>query len=84
MLIPNFGCTSPYSISNRKIALKTNVKYGKLNKTALIRKIQEGEENFSCFATAYEDVSYQKQCLWRTDCFALARKTAAQNREIGS
>jgi len=61
----------------RKIALKINVKYGKLNKTALIRKIQEGEENFSCFATAHEDVCDQKQCLWRTDCFALARKAAA-------
>ncbi len=54
----------------QKIARSSGVKPGKLNKTALIRAIQQGEGNFDCFATARNGYCDQTACLWRDDCFA--------------
>ena len=51
----------------KKKAQNMGLKAGKLNKSALIKKIQEVEGNFSCFQTAngYCD---QEGCCWRDDC----------------
>ncbi|KAF0192970.1 MAG: hypothetical protein FD165_73 [Gammaproteobacteria bacterium] len=52
----------------QKIARSTGVKAGKLDKTALIRAIQQGEGNFDCFGTAHSGYCDQTACLWREDC----------------
>lgn len=44
-------------------------------KVELVRAIQTGEGNFPCFATATAGSCDQEQCLWRSDCFKLARST---------
>lgn len=58
----------------RKIAQKHGIKTSKLNKTALVRKIQTSEGNFDCFASASSSDCDQPECIWQTDCLALAKK----------
>lgn len=58
----------------RQLAIDHGIKPGRLDKTHLIREIQHQEGNFDCFATAYDNVCDQSNCLWRKDCFALARR----------
>jgi len=58
----------------RKIATKLGIKTTKLNKTALVRKIQTSEGNFDCFATASSNYCDQPDCVWRTDCLKLAKQ----------
>ncbi|MFZ5592779.1 MAG: SAP domain-containing protein [Pseudomonadota bacterium] len=55
----------------RNLGLTPPVTQGK---THLIRDIQRQEGNFDCFATAYDGQCDQVNCLWRADCFALAKK----------
>lgn len=57
----------------RSIAKSHNINARKLSKTELIKYIQIGEGNFDCFATAYEGMCDQVNCLWREDCFVAAR-----------
>lgn len=57
----------------RSIAKSHRINAGKLSKTELIKSIQIGEGNFDCFATAYDGVCDQMNCLWRKDCFAAAK-----------
>lgn len=56
----------------RSIAKSHGIKLNKLSKTELIKSIQTDEGNFDCFATAYDGVCDQMNCLWREDCFAAA------------
>ena len=52
----------------REIARTRGVKPGKLNKTELIRSIQQAEENPACFNTGFSMECGQEDCLWRPDC----------------
>jgi hypothetical protein len=61
----------------RSIATSKGIKPGKRNKVELVRSIQRQEGAFDCFATAYEGVCDQNDCLWRDDCFSYAKKALA-------
>lgn len=62
----------------RKIARGAGIKPAKLNKTTLIRTIQTEEGNYDCFASETEESACdQSECLWRSDCFAAAKKSKA-------
>jgi hypothetical protein len=56
------------------IARDKGVAPGKLTKTDLIHAIQRQEGAFDCYGTAYAGVCDQLACLWREDCFKIARK----------
>jgi hypothetical protein len=60
----------------RNIAKTQGLLPGKLSKTELIKLIQAEEGNFDCFATAYDSVCDQANCIWRNDCFAAAKAGA--------
>lgn len=60
----------------RDIARERGLNPGRLGKVELIRAIQRDEGSFDCFATTYNGVCDQYQCLWREDCFATARRAA--------
>lgn len=57
----------------REIARQHGMNPSTGDKIELIKAIQRQEGNFDCFATAYHGVCDQMACLWRADCFALAR-----------
>lgn len=63
------------------IARARGINPGRLGKTGLVRAIQRAEGNFDCYATAYDGVCDQYQCLWREDCFAAACRPAAPVRK---
>jgi len=44
-----------------------------MTKIDIIRRLQRDEGNFDCFATAYDGVCDQANCLWRKDCFEAAK-----------
>lgn len=56
----------------RSIAKSHNINPGILPKTILIKSIQVSEDNFDCFATAYEGECDQAGCCWRDDCLDAA------------
>lgn len=58
----------------RDIAKEMGLRPGKKPKLELVRLIQHTEGNFECFATALSGDCDQAGCLWRKDCFAMARK----------
>lgn len=58
----------------RGIAKGMGLRPGKKPKFELIRLIQHTEGNFDCFATAIDRECDQTDCLWRKDCFAMAKK----------
>lgn len=58
----------------RDIAIAHKIKPGKLSKTNLIKTIQRTEGNFDCFATATHSVCDQTNCMWRKDCFIMAKR----------
>ena len=53
----------------QRIAKEQGLKPGRLKKTELVRAIQQGEGNQSCFQTGAADSCAQDLCLWREDCF---------------
>jgi hypothetical protein len=61
----------------RSIAKDRGIKTGKLTKVSLVRNIQADEGNIACFATDVEGVCDQLGCIWRDDCFTLAKKEAS-------
>ena len=61
----------------RSLAKKAGVKPGKMRKADLIRSIQRSEGHFDCFASAVGGECDQRDCLWREDCFAEAKKSHA-------
>lgn len=65
----------------RDIARDRGLNPGRLGKGDLIQAIQRAEGNFDCFATAYDGVCDQYQCLWREDCFVTARRAAMPAQE---
>ena len=58
----------------RGMAKDLGIRPGKMPKLELVRLIQSTEGNFGCFATAAEGECDQTGCLWRKDCFAMAKK----------
>ena len=58
----------------RGIARDMGIKSTRLRKVDLVRTIQDQEGNFSCFATASNGTCDQQGCIWRNDCFAMAKK----------
>lgn len=52
----------------REIARKHNIKTGKMNKTDLIRAIQQAEGNQQCFSSNMITLCGQHGCIWRPDC----------------
>jgi exonuclease III len=60
----------------RSKAKDFGIKSANQSKVDLVRRIQQAEGNFTCFATAVSGECDQLGCLWREDCFAAARKSA--------
>lgn len=58
----------------RSIAKSNGVSPGKLRKRDLIKSIQAADGNFDCFASACNAECDQHRCLWRDDCFSVARQ----------
>jgi len=58
----------------RTIAKEYGINTGKTTKVNLIRKIQQVEGNYECFATAASDECDQLGCLWRKDCLSAAKR----------
>ncbi len=58
----------------RKIAKKMGINSFGLSKIVLVRKIQEKEGNFQCFATERITDCPETECLWRDDCIKLFSK----------
>jgi len=56
----------------KEVAKERGIKYARLNKTDLIRTIQQREGNPVCYNTGQESSCGQDQCLWRTDCQKIA------------
>lgn len=52
----------------KKIAVEKGLKPGRIKKAALIRAIQQAENNPACFETGQAAVCGQEDCLWRPDC----------------
>ncbi len=58
----------------KTIAIGHGIKPSRMGKVELVKRIQLSEGNFSCFATAWDGVCDQHNCLWRVDCFSSAKK----------
>ena len=58
----------------RVLAKDFGIKTSRLSKMELIQTIQLSEGNFSCFASATSGECDQSKCIWRSDCFAAAKK----------
>jgi len=61
----------------RGIAKDMGIKSSRLTKVDLIHTIQASEGNFSCFASATHGECDQMKCIWRDDCFAVAKKATS-------
>lgn len=53
----------------RTIAKSHKIDATGLAKIDIIHTIQRKEGNFDCYATTYDGVCDQMDCLWREDCF---------------
>ncbi|MDD5176206.1 MAG: SAP domain-containing protein [Sterolibacterium sp.] len=51
-----------------KLAKKYHVSHSGLSNIELIRKLQQSEGNFDCYARAVDGVCDQSECLWRDGC----------------
>ena len=58
----------------RVIAKEYGIKTSRMSKVQLIHTIQHNEGNFECFATAISGECDQVGCMWREDCFTMARR----------
>ena len=58
----------------RLLAKNIGIKTSRQSKAGLIQSIQLTEGNFNCFASAINGECDQLKCLWRDDCFAVAKK----------
>lgn len=52
----------------KHIAMEMGLKPGRIKKAALVRAIQQAENNPCCFGTGQAVVCGQEGCLWRPDC----------------
>ncbi|MFA7281236.1 MAG: SAP domain-containing protein [Sterolibacterium sp.] len=51
-----------------RLAKKFDIPDSGLSNIELIRKVQQSEGNFDCYAKASEGVCDQPECLWRDGC----------------
>ena len=58
----------------REIAKNFNIKTSRMSKVKMIQSIQISEGNFDCFSSAVDGICNQNNCLWREDCFSVAKK----------
>jgi len=58
----------------RQRAKYFGIKTSRLSKIKLIQSIQLTEGNFDCFASVLNDECDQMKCVWRDDCFSVAKK----------
>lgn len=58
----------------RSIARGMGIRPLPKSKLGLVRAIQSSEANFPCFGTAFGGDCDQAGCLWRTDCFKIAKQ----------
>lgn len=58
----------------RLLAKNIGIKTSRQSKAGLVQSIQLTEGNFNCFASAINGECDQLKCLWRDDCFAVAKK----------
>jgi hypothetical protein len=58
----------------RGMAKEHGIKASRMTKVDLIKTIQITEGNFDCFSSATSGECDQLDCVWREDCFALAKK----------
>ena len=58
----------------RGIAKDLGIKTSRVKKQNLIQTIQLAEGNFNCFASATNGECDQMNCIWREDCFSVAKK----------
>lgn len=58
----------------RAIARQYGIQPGRQSMTELVRSIQREEGNFDCFGRARNGICDRYDCLWRADCFALAKQ----------
>lgn len=59
-----------------QLAKKFDIPHGGLSNIELIRKIQQSEGNFDCYARASEGVCDQSECLWRNDCLQVSAESS--------
>ena len=52
----------------KSIAKDRGIKCGKMNKTELVRAMQQQEGNAECFNTGVANRCGQDNCLWISDC----------------
>lgn len=52
----------------RAIAKNNKIDFAGLGKVDIIHMLQKIEGNFDCYATAYDGVCDQENCIWRQDC----------------
>lgn len=50
-----------------------------MSKVDIVHTIQREEGNFDCFATAYDGVCDQGNCMWREDCFELSKSATSKS-----
>ncbi len=55
-----------------RLAKKYDIYPSGLSNIELIRKIQQSEGNFDCYASASEGVCDQSECLWREGCLSVS------------
>ncbi|MFA6312286.1 MAG: SAP domain-containing protein [Sterolibacterium sp.] len=60
-----------------KLADQFDISPNGLSSIELIRKIQQSEGNFDCYATALEGVCDQSGCLWRDECLQVSVSVAS-------
>ena len=52
----------------KEIAKQHNINVAKVKKADLVRRIQQAENNETCFETRTASTCGQVVCLWREDC----------------
>lgn len=52
----------------KEIAKQHNIKAGRMNKTDLVRAIQQAEGNEQCFNCGKASICGQHACSWRGEC----------------
>lgn len=60
----------------RGLAKDFGIKTSRMSKMQLIQTIQRTEGNFDCFASAENSECDQLNCIWREDCFSMAKKAS--------
>lgn len=55
-----------------RLAKQFDISPSRLSNIELIRKIQQREGNFDCYASASEGVCDQSECIWREGCLPVS------------